>query len=99
MKVEIVKPDNLPDYKISLKEGFKIKIGKSDQANIKINNSTMADKHAEIYYKECCFYFKGCHQSLPSWQKLSPKSVKSEPFKLKPGDIFRLSGKKSFLVD
>lgn len=34
-----------------------------------------------------------------SWLRLSPKSVKSEAFKLEVGDIFRLSSKKSYIVE
>jgi hypothetical protein len=36
----------LPDYKITLKEGFKFKVGKSDLCHVKINNPALADKHA-----------------------------------------------------
>lgn len=99
IKAEIKKPENFPDYKISLKEGFKIKIGRSEKCHIRINIPSIAEKHSEISYKNGEFYFKNFHTSLSSWHRLSPKAVRSDPIRLCKGDIFRLSSKKSFLVE
>jgi hypothetical protein len=97
--VEIKKPENLPDYKIELNEGFKIKVGKSDPCHIRINSPNIADKHSEIYYKDHNFYFKNCHPNYTSWIRLSQKSMPSDIFRLSVGEIFRLSSKKVFTVE
>lgn len=89
----------MPDFRVVLKEGYKIKIGRSDKCNIQVNNNTLADRHSEICYKDCTFYFKNCSMKYMSWLRLSPKSIRSENFKIIKGDIFRLSSKKSFLVE
>ena len=97
IKAEVIKPENYPDYKISLREGYKVEIGRSEKCHIRINNSALADRHAEIYYQHGDFVLKNHQAKNGIWRRLSKKSVKSEPLKLKKGDVFRLCFKKSFL--
>lgn len=90
---------NLPDYKISVRDNFKIKIGKSENCHFRIDIPSLAEKHAEIYYRDGVFSFRDCSGfSSGCWRRLSQRSIRSEGFKLSKGDIFRLSSKKSFYI-
>lgn len=82
-----------------MKDGFKFKIGRDDGCHIKINNQTLGDRHSEIMYKDGNFQFRNKSQKYVSWLRLSPKSLPSQNFKIDVGDIFRLSSRKSFLIE
>jgi hypothetical protein len=56
-------------------------------------------KHAFIKYEGQKFWFIDRNSSSGSWLRLSHKSMKSEGYKLSIEDIFRISYKKSFIIE
>ena len=78
IKAEVKKPENLADYKISVRDNFKIKIGRSEQCHIRIDIPSLAEKHAEIFYRDGIFSFRDCSgYSSGSWKRLSQRSIRS----------------------
>lgn len=72
IRAEVKKPENIPNYKVPLRDNYKIKIGRSEECHIRIDLPSIADKHAEIYYRNEIFSYKDCSRvNLGSWKRLS----------------------------